>query len=186
MSRNPGIFTVVTFFVCSLLFSTAALSQGNDKRPAELKLWYNQPASDWNEALPVGNGSLGAMVFGKMDEERIQLNEETVWVGKPSDFVNPEARKALPQVRKLLFAGKYAEAQQMAQEKMMGDKKVWSTYQTLGDLTIDFDSATGKVDGYRRELDLENAIAGVSYSRNKVTYTREIFSSAPDKAWSSV
>src|SRR5690606_16347612 len=106
--------------------------------PTALKLWYNQPANDWNEALPVGNGRLGAMVFGGVHQERLQLNEETVWTGKEVDFVNPEAKEALPEVRKLLFEGKYDEAQELAQQKMMGDKTVSSSYQTLGDILLDF------------------------------------------------
>ncbi|KAA5542982.1 glycoside hydrolase N-terminal domain-containing protein [Adhaeribacter rhizoryzae] len=91
--------------------------------PSDLKIWFMHPANNWNEALPVGNGRLGAMVFGGITQERLQLNEETVWSGKPEDFVNPQAKAALAPVRQLLFAGKYAEAQKMAQEKMMGDKK---------------------------------------------------------------
>ncbi|GEO04144.1 alpha/beta hydrolase [Adhaeribacter aerolatus] len=138
------------------------------------------PANNWNEALPVGNGRLGAMVFGGITTERLQLNEETVWSGKPEDFVNPQAKAALGPVRQLLFAGKYAEAQKIAQEKMMGDKKVGSNYQTLGDLQLDF-SHTPTVTDYRRELDLENAVARTSYVANRIKYTREIFSSAPDQ-----
>jgi alpha-L-fucosidase 2 len=89
-----------------------------------LHMWYEQPARDWNEALPIGNGKMGAMVFGGVSKERLQLNEETVWSGGKHDFVNPEARKALPLVRRLLFEGKYVEAKEMAQTQLMGDKKV--------------------------------------------------------------
>ncbi|AHM63133.1 alpha-L-fucosidase [Flammeovirgaceae bacterium 311] len=150
--------------------------------PRPLSLWYNQPATDWNEALPVGNGRLGAMVFGHVATERLQLNEESVWVGKPADFVNPKAKAALPQVRQLLFAGKYAEAVALAQEAMMGDKQVWSTYQTLGDLALEFDTLHQEATDYRRSLDLETAIASVSYRSGGINFKREIFSSAPDQA----
>lgn len=162
------------------LLTLHAHSQDRNSRPDELRLWYRQPAADWNEALPVGNGRLGAMVFGGLQQERLQLNEETVWTGKPADFVNPQARAALPKVRELLFAGKYYEAQQLAQEKMMGDKSVESSYQTLGDLLLGFDSLHRQVNDYRRELDLETAVASVRYRSGGVTFTREIFSSAPD------
>ncbi|MCC9167290.1 glycoside hydrolase family 95 protein [Pontibacter harenae] len=165
-----------------LYFITATHSHAQTQQQNNLKLWYNQPASEWNEALPVGNGRLGAMVFGGIANERIQLNEETVWTGKPANFVNPQARAALPEVRALLFAGKYAEAQKVAKEKMMGDKTVWSTYQTLGDLQLDFDTLHQNTRDYKRELDLENAIAKVSYRANNINFSREIFSSAPDQA----
>src|SRR5690606_36205102 len=129
---------------------------------------------------PVGNGRLGAMIYGGIAEERIQLNEETVWSGKPADFVNHRALKALPQVRRLLFEGKYLEAQKLAQEKMMGTRTVPSSYQTLGDLQLKFN--TGEASGYKRELDLNTAVARVEYRTGNTLYTREGFSSAPDQA----
>lgn len=144
-------------------------------------LWYSRPASNWNEALPIGNGRLGAMVFGDVNKERIQLNEGSVWTGKRSDFVNPEAKEALPVIRKLLFEERYSEAQQLAQEKMMGNKKIHSTYQTLGDLYLDFQSGLLE-ESYQRSLNLETAVAAVQYKSNNTNYTREYFSSAPDQA----
>ncbi|OLY94584.1 alpha-L-fucosidase [Cnuella takakiae] len=147
-----------------------------------MELWYQHPAGSWNEALPVGNGRLGAMVFGGIASERLQLNEESIWSGRPEDFVHPEAKAALPQVRKLLFAGQYAAAQKLAEEKMMGPRKSGSSYQTLGDLLLDFVLPNGELQGYRRELDLETAIARVQYRVGNVGFQREIFSSAPAKA----
>ena len=88
--------------------------------PSGMKIWFNKPAGSWNEALPVGNGRLGAMIFGGVENERLQLNEESVWTGEPRWDANPEALKALPEVRKLLFNGKYREAEKLAQEKIMG------------------------------------------------------------------
>ncbi|PRY04267.1 alpha-L-fucosidase 2 [Pontibacter ummariensis] len=155
-----------------------AYGQTPTRQPEELKLWYSQPARDWNEALPIGNGRLGAMVFGGAAQEHLQLNEETVWTGKPADFVNPAAKAALPEVRKLLFAGKYAEAQELAQQKMMGDKKVGSTYQTLGDLHLNIDLPNQNITKYQRELDLENAVAKVSFRAGDVSFQREMFASA--------
>jgi alpha-L-fucosidase 2 len=167
---------LVVLIVCGCL-----LGKGQEQqRPSDLKIWFNRPAENWNEALPVGNGKLGAMIFGGIRNERLQLNEETVWSGNRNDFVNPGSKPALPEVRKLLFAGKYAEAQQLAQEKMMGERKVSSSYQTLGDMQVNFD-VNGEVADYRRELDIDSAIARVSYRIRDIVYTRELFSSAPDQ-----
>lgn len=156
--------------------------QGQDvASPDALKLWYNQPADDWNEALPVGNGRLGAMIFGGLHQERLQLNEETVWTGKDFDFVNPAAKDALPEIREMLFEGEYDEARQLAQKAMMGEKTISSSYQTLGDLWLDFPN-DGKVINYQRSLDLETAVAVVRYASGGVNFSREVFSSAPDQA----
>ena len=92
-------------------------------KPNDHSIWFNRPADSWNEALPDGNGRLGAMVFGGIQKERLQLNEQTIWTGKDVDFVNPGAKEALPVIRKLLFEGKYDEAQKMAKEKMMGNQR---------------------------------------------------------------
>jgi len=148
-----------------------------------MKIWFNQPSDNWNEALPVGNGRLGAMVFGGVETERLELNEESVWTGQPRWDANPNALKNLPRVRQLLFEGKYKDAEAMAQNGILGNKprNPVATYQTLGDLYLDFGSVRGIAD-YRRELDIENAIATVSYTANQVKFTREIFSSAPDQA----
>jgi alpha-L-fucosidase 2 len=144
------------------------------------KLWYAHPALDWNEALPIGNGRLGAMIFGGIESERLQLNEQTIWSGKQDDFINPEAAKSLPQIRKLLFEGRYKAAEQLAQQKMMGNKKIPSAYQMLGNLILDF-GKYNNVQQYRRELDLETATASVQYIRDNVFFQRETFSSAPDQ-----
>jgi len=150
--------------------------------PAEpLTLWYRRPATKWEtEALPVGNGRLAAMVFGGIDHERIQFNEESVWDGQPGDFTNPEALIALPEVRRLLFAGKNAEATKLAGDKMMGNPPHVKSYQTLGDLVLELPAATA-VTGYRRELNLDTGVAGVSYGVDGVRFTREVFASAPDQ-----
>jgi len=151
--------------------------------PAELKIWFTKPAENWNEALPVGNGRLGAMVFGGIENERLQLNEESVWTGQPRWDANPDALQNLPKVRQLLFEGKYLEAEKLAQGGILGSfrRDNASSYQTLGDLTLDFGSLRG-VSNYRRELDIEEALATVKYRAGQVNFTREIFSSAPDQA----
>ncbi len=167
-------------FILFFLYSAVSNSQTS---PSGMKIWFNKPAESWNDALPVGNGRLGAMVFGGVEKERLQLNEESVWTGKPRWDANPEALKNLPTVRKLLFEGKYREAEQLAQSRIMGSfrRDDASSYQTLGDLTFDFGPDKG-VTGYRRELDIEEAISRVTYSADQITYTREVFSSAPGQA----
>jgi alpha-L-fucosidase 2 len=143
-----------------------------------LRLWYDKPAATWNEALPVGNGRLGAMVFGGIGEERLQLNEDTLWAGGPYDPVNPQAKAALPEVRKLVFEGKFAEAGKLTNEKLIGTPRGQMQYQTVGDLLLKFPDA--KADRYRRDLNLDTATAGVIYTSGGVKYTREVFANAPD------
>ena len=150
--------------------------------PAELEvltLWYTQPARQWTEALPIGNGRLGAMVFGKVADERIQLNEDTLWDGYARDTTNPEALAVLPEVRRLLFEGKNAQATKLAGEKMMGRPQGVKSYQSLGDLHLQFAHAGNVVD-YRRSLSLHSGVAGTSYTVDGIRFTREVFASAPD------
>lgn len=147
-----------------------------------LTLWYRRPGTKWErDALPVGNGRLAAMVFGGIDHERIQFNEESVWDGEPVDSNNRNALKALPEVRRLLFAGDNSAATSLASKKMVGDPARVKSYQTLGDLFLDF-PAVKTVAGYRRDLDLTTAISRVQYTVDGVEYTREVFVSAPDQA----
>ena len=144
----------------------------------DLALHYRQPARAWVEALPIGNGRLGAMVFGGAAQERLQLNEDTLWSGGPRDWNNPRAREVLPEVRRLLFAGKYAEADQLCGQ-MQGPFN--QSYLPLGDLLLTFDGAEAPT-AYRRWLDLDSAIAAVRYSIGDATFTREAFASAPHQA----
>jgi alpha-L-fucosidase 2 len=145
-----------------------------------LKLWYNQPAKQWVEALPVGNGRLGAMVFGDPAKEIIQLNENTVWAGQPNRNDNPDAKEALPQVRRLIFEGKYKEAQDMVNEKIITKTSHGMAYQTVGNLKLNF-PGHDNYSNYYRELDLENAVVSSRYSQNGVNYTTKVFSSFPDQ-----
>jgi alpha-L-fucosidase 2 len=154
---------------------------GQASAPKEpLVLWYRRPAVEWEAALPVGNGRLGGMVFGGVTQEHITLNEDTLWSGGPYDPTNPEALAALPQVRALIFAGKYREAHQLAEAKMMARPLWQAAYQPVGSLLLTFpDLAT--VQDYRRDLDLDTAIARVSYQANGVQFVREIFASPIDQ-----
>jgi alpha-L-fucosidase 2 len=149
--------------------------------PAELlSLWYRQPARQWVEALAVGNGRLGAMVFGGVAQERIQLNEDTLWAGGPYDPANPDALEALPKVRELIFAGRYREASNLVGQKMMAKPLTQMPYQCVGDLLLKFPDANGVTD-YRRDLNLDTAVATVEYTIDGVRYMREVFSSPVDQ-----
>ncbi|MEZ5277037.1 MAG: glycoside hydrolase family 95 protein [Opitutaceae bacterium] len=146
-------------------------------------LFYDRPAAEWVEALPVGNGRLGAMVFGGIHQERLQLNEDTLWGGGPYEPTNSAALVALPEVRALIDRGEFAAAQELADSKMMGRPRTQMPYQTVGDLILSFaggDTATG----YHRELNLDTAVATTSYTIGggawATTYTREVFASPID------
>ncbi|HNW50711.1 MAG TPA: glycoside hydrolase family 95 protein [Prolixibacteraceae bacterium] len=147
---------------------------------ADSKIWFQQPANAWEEALPIGNGRLGGMIFGGIVKDRIQLNEETLWTGHPGQYTDKdEAYKKLPEIRKLLFDGEYAKAQEITEKEFMGIEN-WNMYQTLGDLNLTFDDPGIAMD-YKRELDLDQAVTRISYLCNLGTVTREYFSSAPDQ-----
>jgi len=144
------------------------------------KLWYDKPAQVWTEALPLGNGRLGAMVFGNPGIEQIQLNEATIWAGRPNNNGNPDALENIPKVRGLVFAGKYLEAQTLATEKVMSKTNSGMPYQTFGDLRISFPGHSRYTD-YYRELSLDSAKAIVRYQNDGVTYKREILTSFTDQ-----
>ncbi|MBI9063256.1 MAG: glycoside hydrolase family 95 protein [Marinilabiliaceae bacterium] len=178
--------------------------QGISKKQSKLKLWYETPAEasipddpggwkddpEWLKALPLGNGALGVMVFGDVNHERIQLNEESMWSGSPDDNDNPEAYGAQAKIRQLLFEGKYKEATKLTNKTQIckgrgtghgnGAKVPFGCFQTLGDLWIDQAKETA-YENYHRELDLEEAVVRVSYSQEGVNYQREIFTSHPDQ-----
>jgi alpha-L-fucosidase 2 len=144
-------------------------------------LSYRQPAKEWVEALPIGNGRLGGMVFGGVPAERIQLNEDTFWSGGPYDPINPEALSYLPKVRQLIREGRYQEAQDLADQKLMGQPRHLQAYQPLADLRIVVEGHDHPAE-YRRELDLDRAVVRVRYRIGDTTFTREVFSSAPDQS----
>jgi alpha-L-fucosidase 2 len=162
---------------CSVVVDRSV--DGNDEQWDHLKLWYNKPAGRWTEALPIGNGRLGAMVYGTVQTDQLQLNEETVWAGHPLDRDRIGAYKYLPEARRLIFEGKYAEAQKTMQREFMGDRLVRS-YQTLCDLRLRFGD-NGQISDYRRQLDLDTATVTVTYRLGDVTFTREVFSSPVDQ-----
>jgi alpha-L-fucosidase 2 len=147
---------------------------------APAKLWYAQPAAKWTEALPVGNGCLGAMIFGGVQDEHIQFNEDTLWTGHPHDYANTNALNFLPAIRQLLAEGKAKEAGGMAKTNFLGAPSRQKAYQPFGDLHLHFND-TGEVTDYRRELNLDSAVASVSYQCAGVHFWREVFASYPDQ-----
>lgn len=162
------------FIGVGLLLSMTVYVQAQD-----LKLWYEKPATTWVEALPVGNSSMGAMVYGGTYKEELQLNEETMWGGGPHRNDNPEARSHLQEVRDLIFAGKTMDAQNLI-DKTFYTGKNGMPYQTVGSLLIEMPDK-GQVSDYYRDLDLERAVATTRFKADGVTYTREVFASFPDK-----
>src|SRR5262245_54198969 len=172
--RLPLIALVVTFFVGAC--QTSAPS-------SDLRLWYTKPADpDWKklESLPVGSGRMGALIFGGMPTERIQFNEDTLWTGQPHDYVREGALEQLPKIREAVFADSAGPLVPMIREKFLSDPIRQKAYQPFGDIWID--TGHKDVSDYRRQLDLDSAVASVTYRVNAVQYTREVFASYPDNA----
>jgi len=173
-------FGIRAAFAASSLPAFSGQLVGEAPPPAEpLSLWYRQPATLWTSALPVGNGKQGAMMFGGIDSEVICLNEDTLWAGGPYSPANPNALAALPQVRQLLFDGQFTQAESLISQRMMGQPSTQAAYQPVGDLLLTFPKVT-TAENYRRELNLRTATAIVQFTSDGVTYTRELFASAPD------
>ena len=191
-AKRCGTLTsvVLTFYLLACYISAAGCAmshtgqvehnRSNTKKWYDLKLWYRQPAQKWAEALPIGNGRLGAMVFGGTENERLQFNEDTLWTGGPHEYHHDGAVKYLPVVRKLLFEGKQREAEKLAMEKMMSVPLRQEKYQPFGDVHLNF-PGHDKPGEYRRQLDIDSALATVRYRIGDTTFTREVFSSFPDQ-----
>jgi len=164
----------------NLIFGLILAINISAQNDSNLKLWYAHPAKQWVEALPIGNGRLGAMVFGDPSKEIIQLNENTVWAGQPNRNDNPNAKEALLEIRRLVFEGKYKEAQDLVNKNMISKTSQGMPYQTVGNLKLSFPEHEN-YSNYYRKLDLEKAIATTHYSVKGVNYTTEVFSSFPDQ-----
>lgn len=166
-----------TFFLTFLFLGFSVYSQEGQN----LKLWYNQPSGEtWENALPIGNGFLGAMVYGNVEHEIIQLNENTVWSGGPNRNDNPNALAALPEIQKMIFDGRYKEAEELGNKAFISKKSQGQMFQPVGNLNIYF-KGHEKYSDYRRELDIERAISKTSYEADGVTYNREAFVSFADR-----
>ncbi|RUS45137.1 glycoside hydrolase N-terminal domain-containing protein [Cohnella sp. AR92] len=149
---------------------------------ARSRLLFDGPASKWEEAIPVGNGRLGAMVYGQPGQERLQLNEDSVWYGGPRDRNNPDAKANLPEIRRLIFEGKLKEAECLARMALSGLPESQRHYLPLGHLLLDFELPEGEIEGYERVLDLDSGTVTVSFRQAGVSYRRELFASYPDQA----
>lgn len=173
--------------LCGAMHAASAVEFNGEATPPEqpLVLWYRRPAANWDEALPIGNGRFGAMVFGGVDSERIQFNDDTLFTGKPHDYAHKGAVKFLPEIRQLLLTGKQKEAEALANQEFMSintrGTNRQEAYQPFGDLKLEFPGIT-RVINYRRELDLDRALALVQYQSNGALYQRESFASFPDNA----
>lgn len=172
---NPLLKTGAMLFATALLVACHPVETEN-----QWKLWYDAPAQKWVEALPIGNGRLGAMVFGNPAQEVLQLNEETVWAGHPNSNANPDASAAIPQIRKLIFDGKYKEAEEMINKKVITQTNHGMSYQPVGDLNLAF-PGHDKATSYYRELDISKAVTTTHYTVDGVEYVRETFASFPDQ-----
>lgn len=162
--------------ICGLLIAAAVAGQAAGPPP---ELWYAQPASRWTEALPLGNGRMGAMVFGDPKVERIQFNEQTVWTGEPHDYAHVGAHRHLGEIRRLLFEGQQKEAEKLAMAEFMSVPLGQKAYQSFGDLYLRFADTTTPVTGYRRALDLSKAVATVDYEQGGIRFHREALASFP-------
>jgi alpha-L-fucosidase 2 len=171
-------------FLASMLFLSALVAphvcRAQDATMSSDYLWYKQPAIKWTDALPIGNGRIGAMIFGGVPDERIQFNEDTLWQGQPHDYARPSAREHLPEIRKLLFDGNAKQAGEVARQTFLGDPSRQKAYQPFGDLRIHFTGLTNVTD-YRRDLNLDSAVASTTYRANGVLYQRQAFASYPDQ-----
>ena len=171
---------VVVLCLVWLAAAPAVLSAGAPPEAPATALWFNHPAEKWENALPVGNGRLGAMVFGRTDEETIQLNEDTYWSGGPYSTTVPGGYSALPEIRRLLFDGQLIQAHRLFGRHLMGYPVEQQKYQSMGNLVLTF-PAGGAHAGYRHELDLDTAVVTTAYERDGTRHRREVFSSPVDQ-----
>lgn len=162
------------------LLLLVAMGNANAQQDNALKLWYTAPAADWNEALPIGNGRLGAMVFGNPTSENIQLNESTLWAGGPHRNENPKAKESLSDIRELIFEEKYDDAHNLANRDFISKTSHGMPYETVGNLRLNFKDQENYTN-YYRELDIENAVNTTTYTVEGVEYKREVFSSFTDE-----
>lgn len=166
-------------YTCVILMLCNSLIAANPKDPPSTIMWMDQPAKTWHEATPIGNGRLGAMIYGGITHEKIQTNDDTFWSGIPQDVQNPLAAQYLPEIRKLIFEDKTAEAQKLIDAELLGPYN--ECYMPLADVILEIND-TLHVSDYRRELDLNKGVVTITYVQNGINFKREIFSSYPDQA----
>lgn len=173
----------IGFVAFLLMHSSCSTPAQKSPEAKEMVLWYNKPAGNvWLDGLFIGNGYMGANVFGKIHNERIALNESTFWSGKPHDYNDPDAYNYFGQIKDLVFAGKFREAEKLADEHFYGKPVAQQAYQPVGDLLLNFKATRDSIKDYYRELDMETGIVKISYTDGNVKMTRELFMSYPDHA----
>ena len=171
----------IPFLFCLVLFALLSCSRSVPESSREMVLWYDEPAGNvWLDGLLIGNGYMGGNVFGRVENERIALNESTFWSGRPHDYNDPEAHRYYNQIKELMYAGKYKEAEKLVDEHFYGKPANQQTYVPVGDLLLDFQPGTEPVKDYYRELDMETGVVKVSYIQDGVKMSREVFMSYPD------
>ena len=174
MKRIPFLFLLI---LCAFVSCSGPAPQSS----REMVLWYDEPAGDvWLDGLLIGNGYMGGNVFGRIENERIALNESTFWSGRPHDYNDPEAHQYYDQIKQLMYAKKYKEAENLVNEHFYGKPANQQTYVPVGDLLLDFKHGAGPVKDYYRELDMETGVVTISYTEGNVKMTREVFMSYPD------
>jgi alpha-L-fucosidase 2 len=186
--RRPIVLAAVVIVAATFVAASSGsrhaagpLSQpARDASDPVVKIWYTHPADKWENALPVGNGRLGAMVFGKTDEEEIQINDDTYWSGGPYSTTVKGGSQALPEVRQAIFDGDLIRAHRLFGRHLMGYPVEQQKYQSIGKVVLKF-GAAGPVREYRHELDIDTAIATTSYEQGGVRYTREVFATPVDQ-----
>jgi len=173
---------LILLAVVQIMFAACTGTQKEPDGAREMVLWYNKPADKvWLDGLLIGNGYMGANIFGRVFNERIALNESTFWSGRPHDYNDPDANKYFGKIKDLVFADKFQEAEKMVNEHFYGIPTGQQTYEPVGDLLLNFDASGDSIMNYYRELDMETGIVKVSYTLGKVKMTREVFMSYPDR-----
>jgi len=182
--KKTNYFTGITFVLLAavtILFSGCSKSKQKSPESKEMVLWYNKPAENvWFDGLFIGNGYMGANVFGRVENERIALNESTFWSGRPHDYNDPDAYNYFEKIKELVFADKFKEAEEMVNEHFYGIPVAQQAYQPLGDFLLNFKVTGDSIKDYYRELDMETGVVKISYKDGDVKMTREVFMSYPD------
>ncbi|HWB91118.1 MAG TPA: glycoside hydrolase family 95 protein, partial [Puia sp.] len=180
---NPYLTVRGSFIVAVLIgFSLPLMGWSqtvSHPREDSMVVWYRKPAEKWLEALPIGNGYMGAMVFGGTEHERIALNESTFWSGRPHDYNDPNAVHYFADIRRLVVEEKFQEAEKMVDAHFLGIPAAQQAYQPIGDLSLSFEGMD-KAEDYRRELDMQTGVVKINYRVGNIRFSREIFMSYPD------
>jgi hypothetical protein len=178
--RRGGLFGAVAPAASQAQKLAQRQEQPQDADPSAQRLWYKRPADEWAQALPIGNGRLGAMLYGGLSTERLQLNENSFFAGGPYESTHPRARESLPKVRELIFAGRYAEAEKLANETLITQPAKQTAYQPLADLLLIFPGLEC-LRGYERQLDMSEALANTRFQIGSTQHLREVWASAADQ-----